>query len=400
MPDTVRPAEAEARTAHAPADPALERAAMASSSAPRGRLPTQSWFSDLPDRGLFIIVLTLGTGAVLALKLGPLPPDAAKWWATGVAAAVLLGYAALAWLLRDSRLPADRLGDNCYYLGFLLTLASMAAALIQFDLREGDRGEVIGQLIGSFGIALMSTFLGIALRVLFLQMRREVDDLEETLRHDLQQHADLLKGQLLFAVTELESFRLRTRQVMDERLIQVTDLFAVQSKAQLQQVIQSAQQVADEGSRVLGEHTRQAMALEEAIRAQTQAAADLAERLARIEIPPDLFRQEIRALTDRIGTAAAPLEQAAGAFATRVERIEVPTDWVAARLAPFIEALDRATAAVERMGQAEVARRTALDDAAARATTAIEQATRELLERPRGIFGRLAYALGWQRTRR
>jgi hypothetical protein len=373
---------------------------VAAALAARPERPTRRrWFSDLPDRGLFIIFLVIGVGAVLALKLGPFDPNIAKWYASGAAAAVLIGYAAIAQRLDHYQLRGDRLGDNCYYLGFLLTLASMAAALIQFDLTAGDRGQVLERLIGSFGIALFSTFIGIALRVVFLQMRREVDDLEEQLRRDLQERAELLKSQLLFAVTDLESFRLRTRQVLDERLIETTDLFAAQSKAQIEQVVKLAQQVAEEGSQALHVHTKQAMALEEAIRAQTAAAAALAERLGKIDVPPDLFRQEIKQLTDRIGRAAAPLEKSAEGFAGRIEAIDIPADLVAARLAPFAEALNQATAAVERLANAEVQRRTALDDATSRAAAAIQEATVLLTRRPPGFLGRLAYVFGWQRTR-
>jgi hypothetical protein len=375
VPDPALAAPAEAVTPHE-----------AEARGRAGALPRRGWFSDLPDRGLFVLFLTAGTAAVLALKL--MLPDAAlaKWSAAGAACATLSGYAALAWRFR---MPGDRLGDNCYYLGFLLTLASMAAALVQFDISAGDRGEVLERLIGSFGIALFSTFLGIALRVVFLQMRHELDDLEEATRHELQERAELLKGQLLHAVTELESFRLRTRQVLDERVMEVADLLAERMRAQAEEVLRLARDLADQGSRALGVHTEQAMRLEEAIRAQAAAAAALAERLGRVEVPPDLFREEIRKLADRLGASVAPLEKAAAAIAGRLDAVEVPADLVAARLAPFAEALARATEAVERLAQAEVSRRTALDEAAARATRAIEEASRCLAERPRCLFGRL-----------
>lgn len=399
-PETVTPADARARAAAAPADPALVAEILGKAASPARPLRYRGWFSDLPDRGLFIIFLTLGVGAVMTLKLGPFGAETAKWMATAAAAVTLLGYALLAWRADSHRLRGDRLGDNCYYLGFLLTLASMAAALIQFDIATGDRSRVLERLIGSFGVALFSTFLGIALRVVFLQMRREVDDLEEELRRDLNDRAQELKGQLLLAVTELESFRLRTRQVLDERVSEVSDLFAEHSKAQLQEVVRLAQRITEEGSRALGTHTQQALALEEAIRQQAAAAAALAERLGRVEVPPDLFTQEARALSERLGQAGGPLEKSISGLAGRLDALTIPEDWIAVRLAPFTAALAQATAAVERLAQAEVARRTALDEAAARATAAIEAAARDLLRRPSGFFGRLAHVLGWQRTKR
>jgi hypothetical protein len=393
----ITPADAVARDTVMPSDPERVSEIRSGSRYTTERPRRKRWFSDLPDRGLFILFLVAGVVAVFFLKLGPFDPSTAKWYAAGAASAALILYAGIAQRLDHYQLRGDRLGDNCYYLGFLLTLASMAAALIQFDLSSENRGEVLERLIGSFGIALFSTFVGIALRVAFLQMRREVDDLEEQIRQDLQERANSLKSQLLMAVSELESFRLRTRQVLDERLIETTDLFATQSKDQIERIVALAQQVADEGSRTLQTHTKQAMALEEAIRAQTAAAANLAERLGKIDVPPDLFRVEIVRLAERLAEIAGPFQASATDFSERIRAIDIPVDLVATRLVPFTEAIERATASVDRLANAELERRNALDEATANAARAIQEATRVLTERPKGFFSRFAYIIGLRR---
>lgn len=392
----VSPADAEARKATGRAPAEAVTAVLEGARASSAPLPRRPWFSDLPDRGLFLLFLLLGTSLVLALKL--LLPEArlGTWLATGTACATLVGYAALAWRVR---MPGDRLGDNCYYLGFLLTLASMAAALIHFDITAGDRGPVIERLIGSFGIALLSTFLGIALRAAFLQMRLELDDLEDRTRRDLQERAELLRGQLLHAVTELESFRLRTRQVLEERLMEVTDLFAEHVRAQAEEALRLARGLAEQGGRALAAHTEQTMRLEAAIRAQTEAAATLAERLGRIEVPPDLFREEVRAVTERLRGPVATLERAAARLAERIEAIDVPADLVASRLEPLAAALTRATEAVERLARTEAPRLEALDGRVAEATRAIEAATHLIAQRSSARRGWLSSVLGRRRTR-
>jgi len=393
----ITPADAAARATMTPSDPERVFEILSGGRDTPERPKRKRWFSDLPDRGLFILFLVAGVGTVFFLKLGPFDPSTAKWYAAVAASAALILYAGVAQRLDHYQLRGDRLGDNCYYLGFLLTLASMAAALIQFDLSSDNRGEVLERLIGSFGIALFSTFVGIALRVVFLQMRREVDDLEEQIRQDLQERANSLKSQLLMAVSDLESFRLRTRQVLDERLIEITDLFATQSKDQIERIVALAQQVADEGSRTLQTHTKQAMALEEAIRAQTAAAANLAERLGKIDIPPDLFRVEIVRLTERLAEIAGPFQSSATDFSERIKAIDIPVGLVATRLVPFTEAIQRATASVDRLANAELARRNALDEATANAARAIQEATQVLTERPKGFFSRFAYVIGLRR---
>ena len=61
--------------------------------------------------------------------------------------------------------------DNIYYMGFLFTLAALALALMRlflFDTAQSNQEERIYELIGSFGIALISTILGILFRILLL----------------------------------------------------------------------------------------------------------------------------------------------------------------------------------------------------------------------------------------
>lgn len=61
--------------------------------------------------------------------------------------------------------------DNCYYMGLLFTLVSLIYSLIDLFLLNvgGDVAERTNNLIGSFGIALFSTFAGILCRILLLQ---------------------------------------------------------------------------------------------------------------------------------------------------------------------------------------------------------------------------------------
>ncbi len=71
--------------------------------------------------------------------------------------------------------------DNLYYMGLLFTLASLVYSLITLFLLNANEGNIEGRvhnLIGSFGIALISTFAGILFRILLLQ---KLDLVEPTL---------------------------------------------------------------------------------------------------------------------------------------------------------------------------------------------------------------------------
>jgi F0F1-type ATP synthase membrane subunit b/b' len=92
-------------------------------------------------------------------------------------------------------------------LGFIYTLASLSAALLQ--LRGGARIE---ELLGSFGIALFTTIVGVAGRVLFVQMRGDIDEVEDEVRKDLLSASADLRAQLSITLGEFETFHTGVQQ--------------------------------------------------------------------------------------------------------------------------------------------------------------------------------------------
>ena len=62
----------------------------------------------------------------------------------------------------------SRLGDEVYYLGLLYTLTSLCAALVSLFLLDGvgrTLEERTNEMVGSFGIALLTTMAGIVMRM-------------------------------------------------------------------------------------------------------------------------------------------------------------------------------------------------------------------------------------------
>ena len=119
----------------------------------------------------FLIAFLGGTAAIVLLRMViPDPP----WVGVLCAAVVVSGaIAVLGFHYYRSYSPddLDRAGDNLYYLGFLFTLISLIYALVDLFLFE-DRNTALTLaertyiLIGSFGIALLSTIAGILGRVI------------------------------------------------------------------------------------------------------------------------------------------------------------------------------------------------------------------------------------------
>jgi len=181
-----------------PADSAETRLDRAQQTLPRRR-----FFSDMPDKGLFAGVAVLGFAGILISKVRGFDADVVA----GAAVVLMVAYGFVAFQYRRVRLRPDRLGDNFYYLGFIYTLASLSAALLQ--LRAGARIE---ELLGSFGIALFTTIIGIAGRVLFVQLRADIDEVEDEVRRDLLSTSADLRAQLNITLAEFETFHTGVQQ--------------------------------------------------------------------------------------------------------------------------------------------------------------------------------------------
>ena len=67
----------------------------------------------------------------------------------------------------------DQFADSLYYMGFLMTIASLIASLFSFG--EGGRALKGGEVLAQFGIALTTTLLGLTGRIYFAHFSFTVD---------------------------------------------------------------------------------------------------------------------------------------------------------------------------------------------------------------------------------
>ena len=106
-----------------------------------------------------------------------------------------------------TKLRTDVAADNVYYLGFLYTLTSLAVAL-SFD--DPDT------ILANFGVAIVSTLIGIAARVGLNQLRVDPTDIEEASRLELADATRKVRVELQETVRQLTDFRNLSLQVLTE----------------------------------------------------------------------------------------------------------------------------------------------------------------------------------------
>ena len=222
----------------------------------------------------------------------------------GFAVVLMLVYGAVAYHIPAVKLRADRLGDNFYYLGFIYTLASLSVALMQ--LRDGVDMQPI---LASFGIALFTTIVGVAGRVVFVQMRTEIDEVEEQARRDLLETSKELQAQLAHALRDFETFSTAVRQTAEETASQSS--IAAQKQIDLIGSVARAAVSEIKGAfEVNRSSARELASVFQDISSELRQAGD---RLAKMELPTVKFEQQL----ERFG---AQLQTLLGRLTTVVDQ--------------------------------------------------------------------------------
>lgn len=217
--------------------------------------PMLSIVDRLADRGLIdrfgFLIFAFGGAALIVIgkALG-----APALLVAIAAAAAIVGYAVLIQRTGTGRLRSDQAGDNCYYLGLIYTLASLAYAIFTFD--PADTATTIVQ---GFGVALATTIIGLVLRVYFNQSRPDLAESEATARLELAAASGKLKAELSRSIVSMNDFSRQTRQSLEELRDEViASLLTTKEGAEraVQEMSQQASQAMSENSEAAVAGTR------------------------------------------------------------------------------------------------------------------------------------------------
>lgn len=171
-----------------------------------------SWIDRLQDRGLvdrygFLFFAVAGSLVILAAKYF----SAATPLVAAGAILLMLVYAIIVNMRGTGKLRSDQAGDNCYYLGLIFTLTSLAHAIFTFD-----PANTATTIVQGFGVALATTIFGLVLRVFFNQSRVDLFEIEETARLELSEAANELRIQLHDLSLSFKDFTVGLQQSVSE----------------------------------------------------------------------------------------------------------------------------------------------------------------------------------------
>lgn len=139
-------------------------------------------------------VSTLTIGFFIIFILAPLLPFD-RWVSTTFMCILMLIYGFI--IHRFSDVSQDTKGDGIYYLGLLFTFAALVMALTEFD---GDfSSETFMPIIANFGIALLTTIVGLSGRVWFAMGQESAGDMAADTVNAFKQEVNKMKAQAVLS---------------------------------------------------------------------------------------------------------------------------------------------------------------------------------------------------------
>ncbi len=265
---------------------------------------------------LFLAFVFAGSGYIIWSKILGLPAQLV----TGIPLSLMLIYAGLLLLARYFRLRGDQSGDNLYYLGFLYTLTSLGVSLWQFSITDGATS-----IVTNFGVAIATTILGIALRVVFNQMRQDPIEVETIARLELADAARKVRQELDGASFEFASFRRAVTQMLDEGAKEQR----AHSERLATELFEKLAEIPDRAADPLVLASKQTQD-----RIQ-QLAEALLERIK--DTGQTLTRQE-----ETLATSIAAVSNSLRDLETRLKALQTPDRVIEIKLQPFIQGFTKA----------------------------------------------------------
>jgi hypothetical protein len=274
---------------------------------------------------LFFAVVVVGSSYIVFSKLN----DFGAFAVTSVPVLIMIGYAVLLGA-RLFRLRDDQAGDNLYYMGFLFTLTSLAVSLYQFSAAGSAE-----QIVQNFGIAIASTISGIALRILFNQMRRDPVEVEATARLELAEASRRVKRELESAILEFGYFRRATQQSMGDAMDEVRESI---DKARAQ-FAGEVERLAAASSQPLAETSKRSAETLDHLNERTVQILDVSKQLV----------QE----GEQLARSTTNVVKAIDFMLAKLSALQMPDRALDGKLAPMIESLTQAVNALGESTEAQ-----------------------------------------------
>ncbi len=329
----------------------------------------------------FLTFLAVGVGVILTFSwwFRGAPGGVTHWTMIAVVVTLMLVYGVVIWARSRTEYASETDGETFYYLGFIYTLATLVATFAPL-LNSSERPES-RHVLGLFGLGLITTFVGLAGRIVFAQTAAgEVASPETDARRLGDAYADAARAierstvRIVHAqqraeghLTESYSGAIEAIRILSGRVTQQFDTMSAQVLKQFAAVIERVgtdaesafAEVKNRAVREIEAAAAQAAKTQDKARDQVESLAtgttgavrDVAERVVQdfARVARESTTELSAFLRETNGNVAATLKQ----FEARLAALRLPADDIGDKLAGALtelteraELLRRATTVV------------------------------------------------------
>ena len=267
---------------------------------------------------LFLVAVVLKIGfSLLGLYLS-------DPWICGFALpiAVMLVYVLLGFRRSQDDVSDEKFADSCYYLGFIFTITSILISL--FDISR--MGTDMSLIATRFGAAMVSTVVGLSVRVYLVGFRQNMDDAMTSAEDSVVDATNRLREQLTIAYEHLQNFEARVHEGTQKTL----------------------ENVAEGVDTLTSSYAQKMTSFFEELSAQNKAACEAA--LEKVAKSSDRLAQSVDGYSHALGTNLKSLEQKVELFSegvnSRLLTTTFPDDFFSSRLSEPLSMLHANTSEI------------------------------------------------------
>ncbi len=192
----------------------------------------------------------------------------------------------------------NTIADSAYFLGFLFTITSISLALYFLTPNENDLTKQFNRIIQIFGFALITTIIGLLIKVCVVNLKPDLDDLSENIMENLHESVSLFDDELVNAI---ERFQEIDQQLSDRytdftnKVIRMEKDTLEKTSGHLDHIITNSGQELEKFINESGQSLTTSM--EESSKTltaiMTKVVKDIEEGGKALDVPSDLFTDKL-----------------------------------------------------------------------------------------------------------
>ncbi len=208
-------------------------------------------------------------------------------------------------------------GDSCYYLGFIFTLVSLIASLWLIS-DTPEHGQVnFSQIVSSFGVALVTTVIGLIMRLIITSFDIETKQRQEQIERDIEQSLEAFKGQIDVLVATVTSSVIKVSAQTEQTILNTMQKYEVVNS----NVLQKFELTFDENQQKF-----------------SAAVDNLTSKLNTIEVSRDLI---VRPVISSIKELTDNLSEFSKSFTKNAQELQSNNDQLASHIASSTDTINR-----------------------------------------------------------